>query len=628
MGRRGDRGLNQGFFRQAARLRRRWTGVRPALAAFLLLVLASCRGSEPLPSPELLPPTIETGPGEPNAVPAATPLVLPKTQSDDPVTLDWLLEEEPASLDLSLVSDQAAVDCTANIFVGLTRYDPDTSAVLPYLATHWNISDDGLVYTFYLREDIFWVKFDPDTGQVEARRPVTAQDVEFGVKRSLDPQTGSHYAYVLYIIKNAAPVHGGTEGLTLDDLGVRALNDKTVEFTLEEPASYFPAIAALWVAKPQPRELVETQPEDWTDLGVIWTNGPYMFTSQVPGQLLRFDKNPFWVFFNEVQIEVVNALVIIDAATGFALYEDNELDVARVPLSDLDHVREDPFLSQEYVRQVLPCTYYYGFTTTKPPFDDVRVRIAFSAALDRRRLVESTLEGSGQIPATSFAAPGTWGAPPLGTVGLGYDPALAQASFREFLDEMGLADAAAFNQRYAIVLGYNSGELHERIANAAQVMWEEVLGVTVRLEDRDWGDYLVLTDPSTPVEEMFHIFRSGWCADYPDENDWVRQVFHYRDGSNRTRRQCADPNCQTLIGPAPFDRLVIQAAEETDPELRAELYALSEEILARESAVAAFLYHHVTNMVSQSWLDRDYPLLGGANWYDWRIDWAIKTAVR
>ncbi len=378
------------------------------LAAALLLFLVSCGAVEGESSPAVSPPTVETGSGESDAIPAATRVVLPRLESDDPVTLDWILEEEPASLDLSLVSDQASVDCTANIFVGLTRYHPETSAVLPYLATHWDVSNDGLVYTFFLRDDIFWVKYDPDTGQVEAQRPVTAQDVEFGVKRSLDPQTGSFYAYVLYIIKNAARVHGGAEGMTLDDLGVRVLDDSTVEFTLEEPASYFPAIAAMWVAKPQPRDLVEARTEDWTEPGVIWTNGPYMFTRQVSGQFLRFEKNPFWVFFNEVQIEAVNALVVIDAATGFAMYEDNELDVARVPLSDLDHVREDPFLSQQYVRQTLPCTYFYGFTTTKPPFDDVRVRVAFSAAIDRRSLVETTLEGSGQIPATSFAPPGTW----------------------------------------------------------------------------------------------------------------------------------------------------------------------------------------------------------------------------
>ena len=550
------------------------------------------------------------------------------SESEDPVTLDWSLEGDPSTLDPALVTEKASLDGTANLFVGLTRYDPDTSAVLPYLAIGWDISPDSLVYTFYLRDDVQWVKYNPETGAVETQRPVSASDVEYGVKRSLDPDTGSQYAYVLHIIKNAALVHNGTEGMTLDDIGVKALDDLTVQFTLEEPAAYFPSITALFVAKPQPPEQVEAHLDGWTEPGTIWTSGPYMLTQWVPGQFLRFVKNPFWIHANEVQIEVVNALVVIDPSTGFALFQDNELDVARVPIADLQKTREDPFLNQLLTRRPVACTYYYGFTTTKPPFDDVRVRTAFSAAINRRTLIETVLENSGQVQATSFAPPGTFGAPPPGTVGLGYDPELARASLQEYLDEMGLEDAAALNAQYDIVLGINTGELHNRIATAIQEMWADILGVSVRFEDQEWGDYLESTQSTAPINDAYHIFRMGWCADYPDENNWVRQVFHYQESANRTRRQCADPNCAVLTGPAAFDRLVVQASTEGDPAARAESYALAEDILAREKVVAAFIFHHGDFTVTKTWLQRDFPLMGGANWYDWRIDWAIKTANR
>ena len=594
----------------------------------LLLVAVSCGPAETRVEPGTLPAAVEGEFEGESVTTAATREVRPRSQSEDPVTLDWSLEIDPATLDPALVMDKASLDCTANLFVGLTRYHPDSSAVLPYLATAWEVSDDKLVITFYLRDDIQWIRYDQDTGVVETQRPVTAFDVEYGVKRSLDPATGSHYAYVLYIIKNAALVHSGAEGMTLDDVGVQALDDSTVQFTLERPASYFPAIAAMWVAKPQPPELVEAHDDAWTEPGAIWTNGPYMLTKQTPGQLLRFEKNPFWIHASEVQIEIVNAMVVIDPGTEFALYKDNELDAARVPLADLQQVHQDPFLSQQIVRQLAPCTYYYGFNSTKPPFDDVRVRTAFSASINRLALIETVLENGGAIPASSFAPPGTLGAPPLGTVGLNYDPTLAQASLQEFLDEMGLEDAAAFAARYEIVLGVNTGELHERIAAAIQEMWVETLGVSVSLEDQEWGDYLETTQSTTPIGDAFHIFRMGWCADYPDENNWLGSVFHYQEGSNRSRRQCADPNCAVLVGPAAFDRLVVQAAGETDPDARGELYALGEDILAREEVAAAFIFHHGDFTVAKSWLERDYPLMGGANWPDWQIDWAVKKANR
>jgi oligopeptide transport system substrate-binding protein len=554
--------------------------------------------------------------------------IRPGSQSGDPVTLDFSLEGDPSTLDPALVTDQASLDSSANLFIGLTRYDPVTSAVIPYLAIGWDISPDGLVYTFYLRDDVQWVRYRPETKAVETQRPVTAFDVEFGVKRSLDSKTESRYAYALYIIKNAALVHAGIEGMTLDDIGVKALDDFTIQFTLEEPAAYFPSIAAMWVAKPQPSEPVEAHQEKWTEPGAIWTSGPYMLTHWVPGESLRFERNPFWIHASQVQIEIVNAQVVIDRSTGLALFQDNELDIATVPIADLQQVRDDPFLSQLLARRPLPCTYYYGFTTTKAPFDDVRVRTAFSAAINRRGLIETTLENSGQVQATSFAPPGTFGAPPPGTVGLGYDPELATSSLQEYLDETGLEDAAAFDAKYDIVLGINTGELHERIAAAIQEMWMEILGVSVRIEDQEWGEHLESTQSTAPINDAVHIFRMGWCADYPDENNWIRQVFHYQEGPNRSRRQCADPNCAVLIGPAAFDRLVLQAAAESDPTARTEAYALAEDILAREKVAAAFIFHHGDFTVTKSWLQRDFPLMGGANWYDWRIDWAIKSANR
>jgi oligopeptide transport system substrate-binding protein len=159
-------------------------------------------------------------------------------------------------------------------------------------------------------------------------------------------------------------------------------------------------------------------------------------------------------------------------------------------------------------------------------------------------------------------------------------------------------------------------------------MWASALGVNVAVADQDWTAYLETTNRTRPVEEAYHIFRMGWCADYPDENNWLREVFHYQDGTNRVRRRCAAPDCAGLSGPAVFDRLVIEAAREPDPNLRRELYARAEDILAREEVVAAFLFHGGANYVTKPWLHRDYASADGAHWYAWTIDWEVKKAAR
>ncbi len=548
-------------------------------------------------------------------------------KADDRVTLHINLGTEPPSLDPSLATDTTSVDCIRNTFISLTQFHPVTGAVEPYLATDWEVSEDGLVYTFHLRDDINWVKYDAITGEVTAQRPVTALDVEYGVKRTIDPNTASDYAYVLYVIKNAEGVNSSEEGLTLDDVGVKALDDYTLEFTLEYPASYFPAIAGMWVGNPMPQEPIDEFGDRWIEPGFIWTNGPMVITEWIHGGSMQMEKNPLWVNADDIQIEVIDMVMVQEASTAFAMYENNELDSTGVPLPEIDRVKADPVLSVEYYNAPAACTYFYGFTHTKPPFDDVRVRTAFSAAIDRATLIDTVIKG-GQIPATSFAPPGIFGAPEPGTVGLGYDAELAKASLDEFLAEMGIADAAAFATEYDVVLGHNTSEGHARIAAGIQALWGEHLGVNVRVENQEWGVYLDTLNKTTPVEEMFHIYRLGWCADYADENNWVREVFHYQEGANRARRQCADPNCGELIGPAEFDDLVVEAALESDPDKRIEMYARAEDLLARVEASAAFIYHYTAVNVTKPWLTRNYPLLGGNDWFLWKIDWEAKKAAK
>jgi oligopeptide transport system substrate-binding protein len=550
-----------------------------------------------------------------------------------PVTLNYNFGTEPPSLDPSLATDTTSIAVVGNTFVGLTLIDAVTNEPLPYLATDWEVGTDAegfQTWTFHLRQDVAWVNYNPVTNEttqvVDADgnpRFVNANDVVYGVKRTVDPATASDYSYVLYIIKNAQAVNNGEEGYTLDDVGIVALDDFTVQFTLQNAAGYFPAIASMWVAMPQPQWTIEEWGDKWTEAGLIVTNGPYTLETWIHGGEIVLIKNP--LFFNaaNVQIERIEGLMIQEESTAFALYENNELDTTGVPLPEIDRVKADPVLSAEYYQAPTACTYYYGFTNNKPPFDDVRVRRAFSQAIDRQSLIDNVTKG-GQIPATTFAPPGIFGAPEPGTVGLGFDAAAAQAYLNEYLTEKGMT-IDDFNAM-GITLMHNTSEGHARIAAAIQQMWKDVLGVDVIVENQEWGVYLDTVDNATPLADMPHIWRLGWCADYPDENNWVHEVFNATAGDNNLRRNCSDEVC-TEVTNSTFDELTYQAQAEQDPAVRAQLYAEAERILAAEETAYAPIYHYTTVAVTKPWLVRHYPSVAPLDFFGWTIDWEAKLAA-
>jgi oligopeptide transport system substrate-binding protein len=550
----------------------------------------------------------------------------------DVVTLNYNWGTEPPQGDPALATDTTSVRLTGNTFVGLTKLDQETAEVLPYLATAWEVGEDdqgNQTWTFTLRDDIPWVKYDVVAGEVvqdmdEEGNPrfVMPSDVEYGVKRTIDPVTGSQYAYVLYSILNAQAVNEGSEEVTLDDVGVSCDDEAlTCVFTMESPAPWFPSIASMWVTFPTPAWVIEANGANWIEPGLVSSNGPYVIEKWIHGGELDLIKNPFWPEADSVQIERVDGVIIQEQSTALALYENNELDVVEdMPLPEIDRILADPQLSQEFYSAPQACTYYYGFVHTKPPMDDARVRQAFAQSIDRQALIDNVLKG-GQIPATSFAPPGIFGAPEPGTVGLQYDPEAAAAALQEYLDENGMT-VDDFNAM-DITLMHNTSESHAQIAAAIQQMWAENLGVDVRVENQEWAVYLETLVNTTPVEEAPHIFRLGWCADYADENNWVHEVFNSDAGANRLRRNCVDANCSDATL-SEFDELTYAAQLEQDPAARADLYAQAEGILAAEEVAYAPIYHYTFVQMVKPWLERTFPSVAPPAFYEWTIDWDAK----
>ncbi len=520
------------------------------------------------------------------------------------------------TLDPSLAEDTTSIQMGLELFVGLTRLNEETAEVEPGMATEWKISDDGLVYTFTLRKGIPWVRFDRSTGEVvvvedEQGNPryVTAHDFVYGVKRTLDPKTGSNYAYVNWIIKNAQAVNGGSElgdqdplyG-KVDEIGVRAVDDYTIEYTLAQPAAFFPGIASMWINWAQPRWLIEEKGEKWIEAENIQSYGPYAlgdWTHDVSATLVA---NPHWPGTEAVPKPSIKYIhfTMLDESPSFANYEAGLADVSGVPLTEMDRVKADPVLSKELSIAPELCSYYYGFNVTKPPFDDVNVRKAFSWAVNRQAIVENVTKG-GQEPARWFSRPGLTAAPDPAKDDFGPPVAGDPAKAKEFLaaSKYGSADKLP-----EITLMVNQVEAHVKIAEAIQQMWQEALGVKVNLVTQEWKVYLDTLDSDPP-----QVWRLGWCYDYPDADNFARGVFRSDSGNNHTRWKNAK-----------FDQLVDQAAIETDLDKRRALYVEAEKILVEEDAAIIPIYWYTRVQVTKPYVTRTYSIGGHEHYEKWKIN--------
>jgi oligopeptide transport system substrate-binding protein len=282
------------------------------------------------------------------------------------------------------------------------------------------------------------------------------------------------------------------------------------------------------------------------------------------------------------------------------MYENGELDSAGVPLEDLDRVKADPVLSKELRIQPALCTYYYGYNVTKPPFDNATVRQAFSYAIDRQKLVDTVLKG-GQIPAWSFACPGIFGnvADNSDYPGITFDPQMA----RDKLAEAGYPDGAGLPE---VTLMFNTSEGHQKIAEFIQGNWKEHLGVDVKLANQEWKVYL-----QTLTEDPPQVWRLGWCADYPHQNNWVHEVFHPTKGANRPKWSGPEADA--------FGALTEQGAAESDPDKQKALYFEAEKALTVDSAVIIPIYYYTSVHVNKPYVERTWQLVGGNHIDKWKV---------
>ena len=598
------------------------------------MILAACGGAAATEAPAApateAPATEPPAPAPTEAMPTEAPTPAgPPTEPQtaavaaDPVTLDTYDTSDIPTLDPQLGEDVTSINYIENTFVQLTNVDLETTEIVPEAATSWDISDDGLTYTFHLRNDIPWVKYDGAGNVVQEAdengeaRYVTAYDFEYGIKRACDPNLGSYYSGVI-----APQIVGCSDVLGYEDVenipqemfdavGAKALDAETLEIDLAFPASYFMNMTPMWTLSATPQWAIEANGDQWTEPGNIVTSGRYVLEGWEHGVSRSILRNPLMpadlAGSGNVDKWVTN--VVPDANTGYALWLNNEVDTSGIPSEELEaHLADFP---DETIQIPDLAVFYIAFRETKPPFDDVHVRRAFSAAFDRATYVSDVLQGQGLVM-THFAPPGIFGAPPIDEIGIGYDPDFARSE----MEAAGYPNCEGFPQ--VSLLGY-SGQSTLNWIEFAQANWSDVLGCDpslIQVEQQSFADLLATTQLDDA--EAPNMWTLGWGPDYGDENNWVGDVLHC-DLTTRMRRTCGA-----------VDDLIVQAREESDPAKRIELYSQIEDMFfGQEGEVPMFpIWVRIAYQARHSWYVSTPALFGGSQIYNANIDWAAKQAAQ
>ena len=468
---------------------------------------------------------------------------------------------EPGTLDPNLVSGNWEDMVVGDLFMGLVTEGAD-GINIPGAAESWSLSDDGKVYTFKLRKEAKW----------SDGKPVTAADFVFGIQRILDPKTAAKYAYILYPIANAEGLNKGTmKGM--DNLGVKAVDDYTLEMTLKAPTPYFIEQLNHYTSFPLPKHVVEKYGSEWVKPGKMVSNGAYKLTEWLPQTHIKADKNEFFFDAKNVSIDTVQYYPTEDRPAALKRFRAGELDMNyEFPIDQYKWLKEN-MKDQAIVAPQLG-TYYYPINTRDEKFKDVRIRKALSMAINREIITDKVLK-TGEVPAYSFVPPG-----------VGHYK-IQEADFKSLSQKdrikeaKKLMEAAGFSKSNPLTLQlrYNTHDAHKKIAVAVAAMWKQIY-VKAELFNSE-----VAVHYADLKEGNFEIARAGWLGDYPDAQNFLSLLE-------------ATPNNYGGYRNAEFQKLMDQAAVTLDGDARLGLMQKAERIAMDEYATIPIYYYVSTNLVA------------------------------
>lgn len=478
-------------------------------------------------------------------------------ETEAPQEFRFTLASEPPSLDPALMTDAQSGIVASGLYEGLMRLNTEGNPENA-LAKDFTISEDGKTYTFNLRDDAKWSNGDS----------VKAADFEYAWKRALNPETGSEYAYILYYLENGEKYNQG-EIADADQVGVKATGDYTLEVKLHTATSYFPSLLAHYTYLPVHPATVDAAADWATEAKSIVSNGPFLLTQWVHGDKLVLEKNPDYYNKDAISFTNVTISLIEDENTLYQLYETDKVDWigAQAGVIPTDRVAKLIADGTATVTDTAS-TYYYLFNTTKPPFNNAKIRKAMSMSLDRQALIDNILQ-AGQKPAFGLVPPSIAGLEGKG----GFREMYPDNYFGENVEEAkklleeGMAESnlTSFPE---VTLLYNTSEGHKKLAEAAVDMWRKALGIEVKLANQEWGTFL-----ESRKAQQFDIARSGWGADINHAINFTYDLIHPLSGNNDGKYN--NPAVKDLLEGA----LSATSAEDTLSKLaEAERIAISDDM--------------------------------------------------
>jgi oligopeptide transport system substrate-binding protein len=471
---------------------------------------------------------------------------------------------EPETLDPHKVAADTEINITRNLFEGLVVLDPKGN-VAAGVAESWTVSEDGLTYRFKLRANARWSNGDP----------VTAGDFVFSLRRVEDPRTLSREAEVLYPIKNAEQVNTGKLGASA--LGVAAPDERTVEITLKAPTPYFLQMLVMEQAMPVHEKTVLLG-EDWAKPGKMVSNGAYVLNDWRPSSHIRLVKNPHYWNAAKVAIDAVTFDPTENLATVLKRYRAGEFDIIRgnLPADQIGWLKQN--MPKELHIAPYAMVIFYAFNTTKPPFNDRRVRQALAMAINREVLVDKVIQ-TGELPAYGFVPDGVSDYVSQKVSWAKMSQADREAAAIKLMSEAGYGPRKPLNIR--LEYGSQGGENAKRIAIAIAAMWKK-LGVNV--------EHLA-TEGKVHSANMrrgdFEVGVTGWSADYNDAQDFLFQFQTSTKQENFARFSNPD-----------YDRLMDEASVTSDQGKCAQLLERAEKILLQELPVLPIFLRTSRNLVS------------------------------
>jgi len=482
--------------------------------------------------------------------PQATPAVLRRGNGGDPQTLD------PAKAE-----DVHSFRVLTDLFEGLVTLDASGN-VTAGAAERWELSEDGLSYTFQLRQNLVW-----SNGE-----ELTAAHFVAGFKRTLEPEVASTYGFLLHSVRNANEVALGN--LPPSSLGVSAPDPQTLVIELDSPAPHFLAVLAMPVAFPF---LVDSLSESDTSAGPqrFVSNGPFFLDDWQPGHRIRLQKNPLFHDADSVHIDTVEYYAIQDLLSELNMYRAGELDItASVPGANVEELR----VSRDSELRISPslAIYYLAFDLSEAPFDDIALRQALSMAIDRSALVD--VIGRGEQPAYGLVPDGVSAYTPSR-----YDwQSLGDTERENEARRVFRSSRHHGNDSLQLKLTYDVGDIHERVAVAVSSMWRDVLGIDVELDKREWQYFL----ETRGNRDEWQIMRFAWTGDYNHASTFTDILL-----------SASPQNLPGYQSPR-FDSLVAAALAEQDTSTQAQLLASAEAEMLGDYPIVPLYFYVSKHLVS------------------------------